>query len=708
MNGLPRDVNGSDSKLYSVEIENEQAEVESLFRETNEEYITPSSGSSNGMMARNFNFRKRVTPGSPTDSERNGYLFPTVLGLVRSQIGNAAVMRALGLVLALVFLSVAAMQVWNQTLEDSLHAHSTEKTHHGPSFGGIQNPLHFDSHSAEGVYHDDFVHRFEDDDMAKAIFESGFDDDAYRDQILAKSNVGTRVESISSANRANLVGHYLHDPIRSPFASPLYMSTHNNKSISEEMQSRFDHNMKVVTDRYGRWETPSVDGVIMPHHEDTTMHSVPYRDWTTFPELSWQLEPEYLTEFLHQAKALVHRVKEGIYTEYGWGILTEKSVEERDTKVARREDEFRVITKNFLIGDSSVAFDPVSEKRINGIAFLNEPAWEALVRKLLHAMMTTGDFFVVSAGPATSYLGNNFAQSSVMQFNYIMEPVLDKLGVRLVSRNMGMDSSVLNSALGGADIYGEADIMMYQGQPEDVSIMDFFHRQAILSGERVPILLTPSVKLLREATEDSIWAGNLQPGASFCSSSRIESGKFIVPKVKSCKYVVCTDEAASRCDKQNSVCWVDRPDVSKEMAEQDESIGREHQGLPNFNTQKLEGRKLAMLVLHALDEAIDRWTQQTEQGNLPLPSEMWHVGETYDSVRESVRTSKSTECGRLLHRIDRNLCHIELHVSKTAWERFCVTADISIILSTGLYGMDSSCPSPRTTSQDHCSKPTYC
>jgi hypothetical protein len=93
------------------------------------------------------------------------------------------------------------------------------------------------------------------------------------------------------------------------------------------------------------------------------------------------------------------------------------------------------------------AVDEQTGKNMPGIAHMNTHAWEGLVRKLLHAVMTSDDFFVVTVGPANTYRGNNFQQSQVMQFNQIMEPVLDKLGIRLVARNMGMDASTTVSAL---------------------------------------------------------------------------------------------------------------------------------------------------------------------------------------------------------------------------------------------------------------------
>jgi hypothetical protein len=190
------------------------------------------------------------------------------------------------------------------------------------------------------------------------------------------------------------------------------------------------------------------------------------------------------------------------------------------------------------------------------------------------------------------------------------------------------------------------------------------HRQSILSGARVPLLLSPMIRPLRDVTDNSAWVGNLQPGASFCQPTFVnpDSGKLMVPSVSACRYVVCADDIKDRCDKHNSVCWIDRANQNQEMAAQDADVGYAGKNFPNYNVQRLEGRKLAMLVLEALDEAISIWTGAVKKGQLPLSNAAWHVGKVYDEVRERVREAKHTECEQFMRRLDPRLCHIEMHV----------------------------------------------
>jgi hypothetical protein len=280
-------------------------------------------------------------------------------------------------------------------------------------------------------------------------------------------------------------------------------------------------------------------------------------------------------------------------------------------------------------------------------------------------MMTHDDFYVVVAGSAATYRSNNLAQSQVMQFNTIMEPVFDKLGMHLLARNMGMAAPTTVSALGGADVYGEADIFWHVvveaiDEAESEGQVDLLHKQAILSGERMPVILTPNpVKLLQE-TNNEAWMGNLQPGADFCERTTAENGKMVLPDVPACHYVNCADDAL--CDRHNSVCWVERSDYNP-LSEQFENAGHQNEGYPNDYMHRLEGRKMAMLVLHALDEALDRWIEQSEQGGIPLPNDLWHVGPVYEQLREKVRTLEDGACNRLLDAVDPQICHMEMHVS---------------------------------------------
>ena len=54
---------------------------------------------------------------------------------------------------------------------------------------------------------------------------------------------------------------------------------------------------------------------------------------------------------------------------------------------------------------------------------MHDVSYDALVKKLLNAMMTNDHFFVVLGGhSAAAGHGNNFHQSYMMQFQELMEP----------------------------------------------------------------------------------------------------------------------------------------------------------------------------------------------------------------------------------------------------------------------------------------------
>jgi hypothetical protein len=482
--------------------------------------------------------------------------------------------------------------------------------------------------------------------------------------------VGVGVVSLTDTNIKNGPGHYRHDPLKSPYASPYYATLAKNSTQQAAIQSAFEQQLADVSALYGQWNAPNWTAEMT----NPDFKNADYRDVTgrTFAATAWQSNATYVPQFLQQAKRLVSRVKEGIYQEYGYGILQEHSTALKDTITARRLTEFKVIVwDHFVIDKNGAAMDVETGSRpVPGIAYLNTAAWEGLIRKLLHAMVTTDEFYVVAVGNANTYAANNFQQSAVMEFNTIMEPVFDRLGVRLISRNMGMNISTSVSALGGADIYGEADIFWHSPDtvvrpgvvPEPYHVTDLLHKQAMLSGERMPVILSPvhPVELLN-ATNNTAWFGNIQPGASFCEATILQNGKTMVPLVKACRFVNCGPGAD--CDKHNSVCWVERSDQNPlPQQTQDANVGHQKEGYPSVQAQRLEGRKLAMLVLHALDEALDRWSEQVKKGVFPLPDEMWHVGPVYEELREKVRTMQPSGCDHLFRKLDPSICHMEMHV----------------------------------------------
>ena len=490
--------------------------------------------------------------------------------------------------------------------------------------------------------------------------------------------MGVTVSSISAPNTQNEAGHYLHDWYKTPYASPYYARNADNATIPEALQDAFDSKKQRYVDQVRAVASARVarrnDRARSRHNRRRAVRRS--------------------AGIRRDGLAAAGRVRAGLFTRgqaaggtrpgghlrgvrlrhHGCGVHG-RAKHHRGPAVG----EFSSGGRGRLGGARYPAgsrrarrSNSSSSDKLPGIAYLSTAAWEGLIRRLLHSMLTADNYFyVVLAGTTGTYRANNLWQSQVMQFNHIMEPVFDKLGMLLISRHMGMDAPTTVSALGGADVYGEADIFWHvvpEGEEETAGQVDLLLKQAILSGERMPVLLTPyNATRLRAA---DAWIGNVQPGADFCAPTRAEN----VPPVPACRYVNCDPDSAALCDTHSSVCWVARSDQSppyeKYMLK---NVGSQHKGYPSDRQQRLEGRKLAMLVLHALDEALDRWIEQDTQDVRPLPNELWHVGPASEELRERVRTLEETTsggggsaCESFLRRLDPRICHMQMHVSGDA------------------------------------------
>ena len=142
---------------------------------------------------------------------------------------------------------------------------------------------------------------------------------------------------------------------------------------------------------------------------------------------------------------LFRRMKEGIYTEYGHPtpIPLDVTSDAYHTQQALWQIQiYNPDTENCTQPTKNVPYtvDCGPPHKDNGLATFHVTAWQGFVKKLLHAMLTNDDFYVVLGGhSAAAGHGNDFQQNRILHgFHYIMEPVMDKLGIRLLSRNMGM------------------------------------------------------------------------------------------------------------------------------------------------------------------------------------------------------------------------------------------------------------------------------
>jgi hypothetical protein len=113
-----------------------------------------------------------------------------------------------------------------------------------------------------------------------------------------------------------------------------------------------------------------------------------------------------------------------------------------------------------------------------GWALMNRNGFDMYAKKLLHSMMTNDEFYYVMGGhSAAAGHGNNFHQTYLMEFANIMEPVLHKLGVRLIARNLAMGGlGTLHFSMGANTLYGkdiEAQMDLYERICIDIDLFAF-------------------------------------------------------------------------------------------------------------------------------------------------------------------------------------------------------------------------------------------
>ena len=142
------------------------------------------------------------------------------------------------------------------------------------------------------------------------------------------------IPSLSHENIENLHGHYVHDEHQSPFASFLYDLPQDKL---EAEQKEYTERMNKVRQEWGAWDFNDEHPEIRPI-ANHILEAVPYRDAKNedFPKKSWQTDEKYVKDFIGEARKLVDRVREGIYSEYGWP----KSDDEE--KMKERDEAFKV------------------------------------------------------------------------------------------------------------------------------------------------------------------------------------------------------------------------------------------------------------------------------------------------------------------------------------------------------------------------------
>mmetsp|Transcript_6913 Transcript_6913/g.10065 ORF Transcript_6913/g.10065 Transcript_6913/m.10065 type:complete len:630 (-) Transcript_6913:1759-3648(-) len=280
-----------------------------------------------------------------------------------------------------------------------------------------------------------------------------------------------------------------------------------------------------------------------------------------------------------------------------------------------------------------------------------ERSFESLSKRLLHGMMTKDTFTVVMGGhSAAAGHGNHFKQSYMMQFHHVMEPVFEKLGMKLITRNMGQGGlGTIQNALGSQSIYGdEIDVILWDshmtegGNPD----FDFFCRQALLGSKRAPFILGlgaefPTLQMLHEAAGADV--GGLGNGMSGVPATVDEVQVNSLPWAV--QFLNCVPERQDLCgaNKYRTQCWVEREDVIPPTG-QGAVVGGQAGWHPGFRSHQLTGRVLAFYILLALDEAIQKWSEITVTQGHPLADEHWHMTDYYEGIQKNIREMPPSFC----------------------------------------------------------------
>jgi len=515
----------------------------------------------------------------------------------------------------------------DNTVTESVIISMNNIDRHSSTFGGVNNIAH--PGGAKAAYNGEGI--------------------AFSDITIPESPVPHAIKSLNRQNIVNLWGNYVHDEFRSPYASHLY---DKSEEFLEEQQTKYLAKMKAVREEWGAWD-------MQPHENDddsllSKLQEVEYKDITNdeFSSTAWQMDEEYVDKFLMEGKALVKRVYNGVLAEYGSPPKNKDGTALTADQSKERDEKWKI-----HISD---------EPKTNGIAVLSQVAMDGLVRKLLHAMITQDEFYTVLGGhSAAAGHGNNFQQNRIITYHHLLEPVFDKLGMRLMSRNMAQGGvGTLQSSLAGSDIYGEADIIewdsaMTERPPYSV---DMYNKQAILSGERVPLILhtNPTDKNnIMDETNNTAWIGYYLTDKSMLPETKDELQALTVPNAA--RY---QNGFYSKEHKYNAICWEPRKDVElppNQLVHPTSQVGWH----PGNRDHQWSGRKLALIVLKGLETALDVWKKGIEKDGFPLAESYWHVGDHYKIIRNNLRyklgsQSVTTPCEELIHILPR-ACRVPMH-----------------------------------------------
>jgi hypothetical protein len=364
-----------------------------------------------------------------------------------------------------------------------------------------------------------------------------------------------------------------------------------------------------LIEKWGQWHFWDGDEEMRPKEDYCAKY--PNRDipGDDFPDRAWQVDAVFVNHYLNDADKMISRAMEAIFTEYGKGKPLPPE------KLAERHEMFHLEKLDLAETTNPPPMFASGNREIGG--WTTKRSFNGLVRRLLHAMLTEDSFTIVLAGhSAAQGQGNHFRQSYMMQAYKILRPIFERLGVKLVTRNISQGGlGTVQGAMGSAGIYGdEIDLMIWDSgmterAPEHI---DLFLRQALIGGKRVPAVWGGNFELLRMLHEEAdADVGEFGFGTADLpvteSEEQMKSLPWAYQKMK------CPADRADLCnsDRFSVTCWIDRPDGVKPKTPQlDRPLGQV-KWHPGWRAHQLVGRTIAFIVLEALQVAINTWSEAT-------------------------------------------------------------------------------------------------
>ena len=265
------------------------------------------------------------------------------------------------------------------------------------------------------------------------------------------------------------------------------------------------------------------------------------------------------------------------------------------------------------------------------------------------------------------FASNGGKQSFIMQFHKVMAPVFARLGVKLVTRNMAQGGlGTIQGSLGLQSIYGdEIDMLLWDsGMTEGgVGHVDLVARQGTL-GKRVPLFmgLGMDMNLMTRLYDNGMDVGGFLTATAGMPETTSVSQAEEVPYAA--RYVNCGPAMKEYCKQVPRFCWncwLGDDKITPPQKQRDQSSDNSNFH-PGWRELQIRGRNLAMMVLRALQEAVEVWKSNV-QGGPPLDEDLWHVSEYYDGIRSNILNVSWSFCHEQLKTaLPTRVCDVPMHV----------------------------------------------